>query len=97
MAKKTWSNDPSDQAPLDEFNAASPEEKRLAALAKDAESITLVAYDITSKNQTADRVVHDVIGNAYVIKPGQTRTGIVLPPKLAEHLSKGDLILEASS
>jgi hypothetical protein len=50
-------------------------------------------YVVVSRNPTAVRVIYDYYGRPYVIPPGVTRAGIMLRPKTADDLAKGDLTL----
>jgi hypothetical protein len=97
MAKAPTSSEYSN-TPIDldeEAKQPTPHEVKVAKLAEKAHLVEPKRYDITSKNRTAPRVVHDVNRNSVVINPGETKKGVLLRPNVAEYLTKSDLTVVA--
>lgn len=95
MAKQPgpqWSNEPDA-----ELKAPTPHEQQLTELIEKNKSVEPKLYDITSKNPKALRVVHDYNGQTVTIPPGETQRGILLHPKTAEYLGKGDLDMKGTT
>ena len=71
-------------------------EQQMDSLADEDKKVAPQRYDITSKNLKAARVVHDYHGVPVFIPPGETKRAILLRPRTAEYLGKGDLALVAA-
>lgn len=93
MAKPTlaeYSNVPVDE----EMKQPTPHEAKMAEAAKKAKDTPPQRYNITNKNPFALRVVHDCNRMAVAIQSGETKSGVMLHPNVADYLKRKGSDLE---
>jgi hypothetical protein len=98
--------EPIEQAPAQQSIPASPviammkptpHEEKVAALAEKNAKIPPALYNVTSRNKSATRIIHDFYGEKVSIAPGETKRGIALQPQMAVFLGKSDLVVEGAA